>query len=95
MECGPACGCASGSSCLNRGVTNRQPLRLGKDVKEVDSWGMDCYTRRNIIDGSPTHQPRDVTFFMPSICKGFGGQNLHHQHVDEHKQARKFVCPYT
>lgn len=50
MECGPACGCASGSSCLNRGVTNRQPLRLGKDVKEVDSWGMDCYTRRNIID---------------------------------------------
>lgn len=24
---------------------------LGKDVREIDSWGFDCYTRRNIHDG--------------------------------------------
>lgn len=38
-------------NCLNRAVTNRHTLRLGEDAEEVDSWGMDCYVRRNIMDG--------------------------------------------
>ena len=37
--------------CLNRAVTRRDTLRLGDDVREIDSWGIDCYTRRNIQDG--------------------------------------------
>jgi hypothetical protein len=52
MECGPACGCASTDRCLNRAVTERHALKVGQDVKEVNSWGMDCYTRRNIQDGT-------------------------------------------
>ena len=43
----------SADSCLNRAVTNRQTLQLGIDAQEVDSWGMDCYVRRNIMDGAP------------------------------------------
>jgi hypothetical protein len=37
--------------CLNRAVTHRNTLQLGMDIDEVDSWGMDCYVRRNIMDG--------------------------------------------
>ena len=47
----PLCKHAAGSSCLNRAVTERRPVRLGQDAEEVDSWGMDCYVRRNIMDG--------------------------------------------
>jgi hypothetical protein len=50
-ECDASCGCAADPArCLNRAVTERRALRLGEDVAEVDSWGMDCYTRRNIQD---------------------------------------------
>ncbi len=31
-------------------VAARQTLRAGTDVVEVDSWGMDCYSRKNIAD---------------------------------------------
>lgn len=31
-------------------VAARQTLRAGTDVVEVDSWGMDCYSRKNIVD---------------------------------------------
>lgn len=48
-ECDSACACSS-EVCLNRAVTNRKTLVMGVDVDEVDSWGMDCYTRRNILD---------------------------------------------
>jgi hypothetical protein len=24
---------------------------MGKDVQEMDAWGMDMYTRRNVFDG--------------------------------------------
>ena len=51
LECGQACGCAQDGRCLNRAVTQRHALVIGKDVQEIDAWGMDCYTRRNIIDG--------------------------------------------
>ena len=52
MECGPECGCTDGGACLNRAVTERRTLQLGADVHEIDSWGFDCYTRRNIHDGA-------------------------------------------
>lgn len=37
---------------LLQAVSERRPLRLGDDVLEVDSWGIDCYTRRNIQDAA-------------------------------------------
>lgn len=52
LECSSRCGCAQEGKCLNRAVSLRNALVLGKDVCEIDSWGMDCYTRRNIIDGT-------------------------------------------
>jgi hypothetical protein len=67
MECGPACGCAAAAgACLNRAVTERRPLRLGADVREIDSWGFDCYTRRNVHDGgaaltAPAWPPDNLT----------------------------------
>ncbi len=33
----------------------RQVLQLGQDVQEIDSWGLDCYTRKNIQDGMVSH----------------------------------------
>ena len=57
MECGPDCGCAGSGACLNRSVTERRTLQLGPDVREIDSWGIDCYTRRNIHDGAPLLLP--------------------------------------
>lgn len=34
--------------CTQTGVLQRPPLQLGKDVKEVPVWGIDCYTRRMV-----------------------------------------------
>ena len=51
MECSDACACDP-SSCLNRAVSNRNAVRIGVDVEEIDSWGMDCYTRKNIHDAA-------------------------------------------
>ncbi len=51
MECGPDCGCAGSGLCVNRAVQERRPLQLGRDIQEVNAWGIDCYTRRNIRDG--------------------------------------------
>lgn len=51
LECGPDCGCAGTSKCLNHAVTDRRTLVLGRDVQEINTWGFDCYTRRNIHDG--------------------------------------------
>ena len=45
------------AACLNRAVTERRTLQLGPDVREIDSWGIDCYTRRNIHDGAPPQRP--------------------------------------
>lgn len=49
-ECDANCACDS-ARCLNRSVGQRRPLRLGEDVGEINSWGFDCYTRRNFADG--------------------------------------------
>jgi len=49
MECGAQCACDE-STCLNRAVSQRNAVKLGIDVQEIDSWGMDCYTRKNIQD---------------------------------------------
>ena len=49
-ECDENCAC-SPPQCLNRAVSNRNTVKLGVDVEEINSWGMDCYTRRNIQDG--------------------------------------------
>lgn len=59
-ECGPACGCR-GQQCLNSAIQRRAALRLGRDVAERDTWGMDCYTRRNIQDGESLH-------VSPAVC---------------------------
>lgn len=57
-ECDAACTCAppgtecqAGEGCANRAASMRRVLQLGKDVQEIDSWGLDCYTRKNIHDG--------------------------------------------
>lgn len=34
--------------CNEGGVLRRAPVGLGKDLKEVPVWGIDCYTRRNV-----------------------------------------------
>jgi hypothetical protein len=47
----PARPCPPADDCLNRAVTHRRTLKLGEDAQEVNSWGMDCYVRRNIMDG--------------------------------------------
>lgn len=39
--------------CGNRAVTLQHSLQLGSDVQEIDSWGLDCYSRKNIQDGEP------------------------------------------
>jgi [histone H3]-lysine4 N-trimethyltransferase ATXR3 len=51
-ECDETCGCSSTGpqACLNRAVTVRQTVKIDEDVEEINSWGMDCYTRRNIQD---------------------------------------------
>jgi hypothetical protein len=51
-ECDETCGCAKkgAPACLNRAVTTRQTVKIDEDVEEINSWGMDCYTRRNIQD---------------------------------------------
>lgn len=49
-ECGNECGCF-GKNCLNSAIQQKAILKLGEDIVEQDSWGMDCYTRRNVLDG--------------------------------------------
>lgn len=51
-ECDSFCSCGE-NNCLNRAVSQRKAVRLGVDVEEINSWGMDCYTRKNIQDGEP------------------------------------------
>jgi len=48
-ECDEGCKCNS-KNCLNRAVTKRETVKMGEDIDEIDSWGLDCYTRRNIYD---------------------------------------------
>ncbi len=31
-------------------VAARNALRLGHEVSEADTWGMDCHTRKNVVD---------------------------------------------
>lgn len=35
---------------LVRAVSQRKILELGRDIIEAHTWGMDCYTRRNVHD---------------------------------------------
>ncbi len=35
---------------LMAALAARDVLRPGQDVELADSWGLDCYTRRNIVD---------------------------------------------
>ena len=50
-ECDEKCVCHTTGRCLNRAVQLGQGLRMGPDVREINSWGFDSYTRRNIHDG--------------------------------------------
>jgi len=67
MECGPDCGCAGSGQCLNRAVQERRPLQLGKDLHEVNAWGIDCYTRRNIRDGKFTSMASSDLKLVPGV----------------------------
>ena len=83
-ECDAACTClppgpgvAAAEGCANRAASMRQVLQLGQDVKEIDSWGLDCYTRKNIHDGGDlnTHTGHLVhlmanVFPMPDMWQG-------------------------
>ncbi len=57
-ECDAACSCkrpldaGDAEGCANRAASMRRVLQLGQDVQEIDSWGLDCYTRKNIQDGT-------------------------------------------
>ena len=57
-ECDAACACkppggaGDAQGCANRAASERRVLQLGQDVQEIDSWGLDCYTRKNIHDGT-------------------------------------------
>ena len=50
MECAASCGCSK-AACANRAISRCSALKMGKDIVESDVWGLDCYTRRNILDG--------------------------------------------
>ena len=51
MECGQGCACSE-ATCANRAISRRRALVVGQDVSEGNVWGMDCYTRKNILDGT-------------------------------------------
>ena len=60
-ECDASCQCqpprqaGDPEGCANRAVTLGHALQMGKDVQEIDAWGLDCYSRKNIQDGEPPH----------------------------------------
>ena len=56
MECGQGCSCTR-TTCANRAISQRNALAVGRDVREGNVWGMDCYTRRNILDGQSVLDP--------------------------------------
>ena len=68
MECSDRCGCDP-ASCLNRAVSNRNAVRIGVDVDEIDSWGMDCYTRKNIHDAALESQAFG-SYVMEEMTRG-------------------------
>lgn len=35
---------------LIQAVSERKTLELGRDITEADTWGIDCYTRKNVHD---------------------------------------------
>lgn len=35
---------------LIQAVSERKTLELGRDIVEADTWGIDCYTRKNVHD---------------------------------------------
>ena len=57
-ECDAACACkppggaGDAQGCANRAASERRVLQLGQDVQEIDPWGLACYTRNNIHDGT-------------------------------------------
>ena len=71
-ECDSSCSCKE-TDCLNRAVTKRHTVRLGDDVEEINSWGMDCYTRRNIQDAVLESQAYGV-YKMPNFSAILGKQ---------------------
>jgi len=75
-ECDENCVCHTTGRCLNRAVQLGQGLRIGPDVREINSWGFDSYTRRNIHDGEPDQcfrvavlQPHATAVILPSTVQ--------------------------
>lgn len=51
-ECGPDCGCDP-KTCNNRQMVNNEGMKLGVDVIEKVTWGMDICTAVNFISVCP------------------------------------------
>ena len=60
------------STCKNRQIKNKEALKLGEDVKEVLSWGLDVYTWYNIMFMLPSNLDFWVkyNFIMNTLGKG-------------------------
>ncbi|KAK9817177.1 hypothetical protein WJX72_010690 [[Myrmecia] bisecta] len=98
IECDDTCGCHDLGTCLNRAVTGRATLQLDKDLKEINSWGMDCYTRRNIHDAvleseafGPYKRPDyNALVRQPDNVNPLGrGETLHHEVLPGQQQSKQ------
>lgn len=70
-------GCHFTETCKNRQIKNRNSLKLGIDVKEVISWGLDVYTCYNIMYMLPSNLDFCVkyNFIMHTLGKSLMKQN--------------------
>ena len=51
IECSEHCKCKG--ECCNRAITDNKPMVMGKDVREIDSWGIDIMTSNRIVNVLP------------------------------------------
>lgn len=75
-ECSADCGCDP-ELCSNRQISKKQSLRLGIDVEEKVTWGMDLYTAINFIQLCPADMPQNLksTFVEKKIIYAVQQQN--------------------
>jgi len=62
VECSEECGC---TTCCNRPIQNRCALKMGVDVREQETFGIDCYTRIQLvklIEDSTVTQEQILTY---------------------------------
>jgi len=73
VECTDACGCDP-AKCCNRPVQKKQAYKLGKDLRQQEAFGIDCYTRLQLLklfDPEQVSQSNALEFleneYMPAI----------------------------